>query len=204
MIGMPGRHNHWRLYLAAAHAQLDNIVFFQAHLRQRRTGNNRRIVPAQVRHRLGQFLQPAHVRPASVINIRIGPEDNLHRIFRSRRGNRSMEKPHPRWSSSSHRTSFHRSSPDAGALRQPVSKSPLIVGRHVSRTRLIRNSAKARSAVTETRRARFFRHTADRSAAAPPTPCRHTPAHPTTTPAHAPRGYANAQICPVSSRFELR
>ncbi len=87
IVGMARRNNHRRLHLAVAHGDLDDVVFFQAQLGQRRAGNDRRVVPAQVGHRLGQLLQPAHVRPAAVVDIRIGPEDDLERILRRRRGN---------------------------------------------------------------------------------------------------------------------
>ena len=72
--------------------QLDNVVFFQAQLGQRRAGNDGGVVPAQIRNRLGQLLQPAHIRPAAVVDIRIGPEDDLERILRRGRGNRSLER----------------------------------------------------------------------------------------------------------------
>ncbi len=81
IIGMARRNNHRRLHLAVAHGQLDNVVFFQAQPGQRRAGNDRRVVPAQARHRLGQLLQPAHVRPAPVVHIRIGPEDDFEESF---------------------------------------------------------------------------------------------------------------------------
>ena len=84
---MTRRNDDRRFHFAFAHAQFNNVVFFQAEFRQRRAGNDCRIVPAQAGHRLGQLLQPADIVPATVINIWIGPEDDFERIFRRWRGN---------------------------------------------------------------------------------------------------------------------
>src|SRR5581483_11165698 len=53
IIWMTRSHNHRRLDAAAAHADLDNVVFFKIKFRQRGARDHRRIVPSQVRHRLG-------------------------------------------------------------------------------------------------------------------------------------------------------
>ena len=84
---MAGRNNYRRLHAAVAHGELNNVVFFQAELGERSAGDDGRVVPAQIRHRLGQLLQPAHVGPAAVVDVRVGPEDDLDGILRRGRGN---------------------------------------------------------------------------------------------------------------------
>src|ERR1700728_3802933 len=83
---MSRRYDYRRLDLAVAYSQLDDVVFLQAKLRESRTRDYCRVIPAQARYRLGQLLQPAHIRPAPVIHIRIWPENNLDGIFRRRHG----------------------------------------------------------------------------------------------------------------------
>ena len=198
VVGMARRNNHRRLHLAVAHAELDDVVFFQAQLAQRRAGNDRRIVPAQVRDRLGQLLQPAHIVPAAVVDIRIGPEDDFERILRRRAWAQctlSAVLPGAAFAVLSKAVSAIQ--PSCSALRQPVSKSPLIsstasTSRAPPRTR----SASARSAASGKHRAPSARRRADRSSAAQSKPCRRRHAHPTKTPDNARQEYASATAAP--------
>ena len=142
---------------------------------KRRAGNDRRVVPAQAGYRLGQLLQPAHVGPAAVVNIRVGTEDDLDRILGRGRGNRAVE--------GSIHTGFCRTrvkavsaiQPSCSALRQPVSKSPLIVCLPRLAHRIVRAHASARRAASGKHDARCGRHRADRSSAAQWKPCRRRP-----------------------------
>ena len=82
VVRMARRYNNRRFHSLVAHRQLDDVVFFQTQPGQRGARHNRGVVPAQIRDGLGQFLQPTHVRPSPVIDIRIRPEDDFDRILR--------------------------------------------------------------------------------------------------------------------------
>src|SRR5579862_802090 len=81
IVRMAGSDDNRRLHAACAHAQFYDVIFFEAELRQRRARNDRGVIPAEAGDRLGQFLQPAHVRPAAVIDVRIGAEDDFDGIL---------------------------------------------------------------------------------------------------------------------------
>ena len=51
--------------------------FFEAQLLRGVRTNERGVVPGQFRKRLRQFLQPAVVGKATVVDCRVGAEDNL-------------------------------------------------------------------------------------------------------------------------------
>ena len=84
---MAGDHDHRCLDLAAGDGKFDDVVFFDAQPGERCAGDLRGVVPTQVGYRLGEFLQPADVRPAAVVDAGVGTEDDFDGIFLQRRGN---------------------------------------------------------------------------------------------------------------------
>ena len=85
VVRVSRNHQHRRNNLAAMQFELDGLVLLDAKLAHRLEAHQRRVVPRQVRHLLGQLLQPADVGVAPVIERRIGQEPDLERPIGRRR-----------------------------------------------------------------------------------------------------------------------
>ena len=76
-VRMARNHQCRRNALTSIERDLHRVRLLQLQRAHRVQAHDRRIVPAQVRHLLGQLLQPANIGEPAVIDRRIRPERNL-------------------------------------------------------------------------------------------------------------------------------
>src|SRR5262249_24253637 len=100
-VGVTGRDPDWREQLAPLVLQLDDVIqrlavlaaaprnlITQSESFSRRGADLDGVTPCEFRQRLRQFLQPAVVREAPVVNRRVGAEDDFERVWILRRAGR--------------------------------------------------------------------------------------------------------------------
>src|SRR5579871_235392 len=80
IIRMPGLDPHRARHLASAHFDRDHVLGLQSLALSHLRPDQHRVVPGQLRHRLGQLLQPAVVGEAPVINRRVAAEIDFKRL----------------------------------------------------------------------------------------------------------------------------
>ena len=79
-VSLARQDHHGRFDRAVLDAQFDHVAGFQSEPPRHRGANERSIVPGEFGQRLGQFLQPTVVGPASVPDARIGPDQQIIRL----------------------------------------------------------------------------------------------------------------------------